>query len=78
MREMQKVSEVFKSNLNYYQHVANKKLTKKNALLDFQVTVFLAGGPFLKFTHYSRNSLIEKTKMVKFMVNNLVNLDIIG
>ncbi len=27
MSEMQKVSEVFKSNLNYYQRVAHKKLS---------------------------------------------------
>jgi hypothetical protein len=46
MSEMQKVSEVFKSNFNYYQRVAHKKLSQKNVLLDFQVSLFLAGGPF--------------------------------
>jgi hypothetical protein len=46
MGEMQKVSEIFKSNLNYYQRVAHKKLSKKNVLLDFQVSLFLAVGPF--------------------------------
>jgi hypothetical protein len=61
MSEMQKVSEVFKSNFNYYQRVAHKKLSKKNVLLDFQVSLFLAGG--LKFMYYSRNLLIELTKI---------------
>jgi hypothetical protein len=60
---MQKLSEIFKSNFNYYQRVAHKKLFKKNVLLDFQVSLFLASGPFLKFTYYSRNSLIELTKI---------------
>jgi hypothetical protein len=46
MSEMQKVSKVFKSNFNYYQRVAHKKLSQKNVLLDFQVSLFLAGGPF--------------------------------
>jgi hypothetical protein len=46
MSEMQKVSEVFKSYFKYYQRVAHKKLFYKNVLLDFQVTPFLAGGPF--------------------------------
>jgi hypothetical protein len=46
MSEMQKVSEAFKSNLNYYQRGAHEKLSKKNVLLDFQVSLFLAGGPF--------------------------------
>jgi hypothetical protein len=41
MGEMQKVSEIFKSNLNYYQRVAHKKLSMKNVLLDFQVSLFL-------------------------------------
>jgi hypothetical protein len=41
---MQDHSEVFKSNFDYYQHVAHKKLSKKYTLLDF--SVFLAGGPF--------------------------------
>ncbi len=38
MSEMQKVSEVFKSNLNYYQRVAHKKLSLTHVLLDFQVS----------------------------------------
>jgi hypothetical protein len=46
MSEMQKVSEIFKSNLNYYQRVAHKKLSKINVLLDFELSLFLAGGPF--------------------------------
>ena len=46
MCEMQKVSEVFKSNFNYNQRVAHNKLSKKNVLLDFKVSLFLAGGPF--------------------------------
>jgi hypothetical protein len=46
MSEMQKVSEVFKSNFNYYQHVAHTKLSYSNVHLDFQVSLFLAGGPF--------------------------------
>jgi len=58
MSEMQKVSEVFKSNLNYYQRVAHK-----NVLLDFQVSIFLSGGPAWRSTFYSRNSLIELTKI---------------
>ncbi len=31
--EMQNSSEVFKSNFDYYQHVAHKKLSQKNVLL---------------------------------------------
>ncbi len=61
--EMQKVSEVLKLKLNYYQRVAHKKLSWKNVILDFQVSLFLAGGPFWKSTFYSRNSLIELIKI---------------
>ena len=46
VREMQNSSEVFKSNFDYYQRVAHKKLSKKNVLLDFPTSRFPAGGPF--------------------------------
>jgi hypothetical protein len=45
VREMQNSSEVFKSNFDYYQRVAHKKLSKKNVLLDFPTSLFPAGGP---------------------------------
>jgi hypothetical protein len=35
MSEMQKVSDIFKSNLNYYQRVTLKKLSQKNIFLGF-------------------------------------------
>ena len=63
MREMQNYSEVFKSNFNYYQRVAHKKLSQKIILLDFQASIFLAGGPCKNITFYSRMSLIELTKI---------------
>jgi hypothetical protein len=37
---------VFKSDFDYYQRVAHKKVVLENVLLDFQVSPFLAGGPF--------------------------------
>jgi hypothetical protein len=43
---MQNSSEVFKSNFDYYQRVAHKKLSKKNVLLDFHLTPFPAGASF--------------------------------
>jgi hypothetical protein len=43
---MQNSSEVLKSNFDYYQRVAHKKLPKKNVLLDFPTSFFLAGAPF--------------------------------
>jgi hypothetical protein len=46
MCEMQKVSEVFKSHLNYNQRVAHKNVSLEIVLLDFQISLFLAGGPF--------------------------------
>ena len=46
VREMQNSSEVFKSNFDYYQRVAHKKLSKTNVLLDFPTSRFPAGGPF--------------------------------
>jgi hypothetical protein len=63
VREMQNSSEVFKSNFDYYQRVAHKKLSKKNVLLDFPTSLFPVGGPFYKFTYYSINSLIKLTKI---------------
>jgi hypothetical protein len=46
VREMQNYSKVFKSNFYYNQHVAHKKLFKKNVLLDFPISLFPDGGPF--------------------------------
>jgi hypothetical protein len=46
VREMQNSSEVFKSNFDYYQRVAHKKLSKKNVLLDFPTSRFPAMGHF--------------------------------
>jgi hypothetical protein len=46
VREMQNSSEVFKSNFDYYQRVAHKKLTLKNVLLDFPTSLFPAGAAF--------------------------------
>jgi hypothetical protein len=43
---MQNSSEVFKSNFDYYQRVAHKKLSRKNVLLDFPTSLFPAGAPF--------------------------------
>jgi hypothetical protein len=43
---MQNSSEVFKSNFDYYQRVAHKKLSKTNVLLDFPTSLFPVGGPF--------------------------------
>jgi hypothetical protein len=43
---MQNLSEVFKSNIVYYQRVAHKKFYK-NVLLDFPTSLFQAGAPFL-------------------------------
>jgi hypothetical protein len=45
VREMQNPSEVFKSNFDYYQRVAYKKLSQKNVLFDFPISLFPAGGP---------------------------------
>jgi hypothetical protein len=45
-REMQNYSKVFKSDFDYYQRVAHKKLSKKNVLLDFPISLFPAGVPF--------------------------------
>ena len=63
VREMQNSSEVFKSNFDYYQRVAHKKLSKKNVLLDFPTSRFPAGGPFSDIRCYSRFSLVELTKI---------------
>jgi hypothetical protein len=43
---MQNSSEVFKSNFDYYQRVAHKKLPQTNVLLDFPIPLFPAGAPF--------------------------------
>jgi hypothetical protein len=42
---MQNLSEVFKSNFDYYQRVAHKKLSYSNVLLDFHTFLFPAGSP---------------------------------
>ena len=52
MSEMQKVSEVFKLNLNYYQRVAHKKLSQKSDFLVFQVSQFSPGGTIYVFPYY--------------------------
>ncbi len=61
VREMQNYSKVFKSNFYYYQRVAHKKLSKKNVLLDFPISLFPDGGPFQGLLYYSRFSLVELT-----------------
>jgi hypothetical protein len=51
MSEMQKVSEVFKLNLNYYQRVAHKVILK-SVVLVFQVSLFSPGGAIYIFPYY--------------------------
>jgi hypothetical protein len=46
IREMQNSSEAFKSNFDYYQRIAHKKLSENNFLLDFPTPLFPAGAPF--------------------------------
>ena len=48
--EIQKLSKVFKSNLNYYQRVAQKNLSLKSGLLVFQLSLFSPSVTFYGFT----------------------------
>jgi hypothetical protein len=45
---MQNSSKVFKSNFDYYQRVAHKKLVKKNVLLDFPTSLIPGRWTFLE------------------------------
>ena len=51
---MQNMSMVFKSNSNYIQRVARQKLSKKNILYVFYVSLYSAGEPFYYFSFYSK------------------------